>query len=119
MDDPAEFRALLSYSPYHNLKAGVCYPPTIITAGTNDETAVPSHAYKFTAALQAAQGCQANLILLQAVEGAGHGFGSTPEQAADVWAFQLAFVTRAMNLPMQSDRESPSSRKGSNSRKSE
>ena len=26
-DDPEEFKALLAYSPYHNLKPGTCYPP--------------------------------------------------------------------------------------------
>jgi prolyl oligopeptidase len=98
VENPAEFRALLNYSPYHNIKQGVCYPPTIIEDGTHDETAFPSHAYKFTAALQAAQGCD-NPVLLLAVEGAGHGFGTTPEQAADTTGFELAFVTKALKLP--------------------
>jgi prolyl oligopeptidase len=99
VDNIAEFHELLNYSPYHNLKQGECYPPTIIEAGTHDETAVPSHAYKFTAALQAAQGCRENPILLLAVEGAGHGFGATPEQAADTTAFEIAFVTKALSAP--------------------
>jgi prolyl oligopeptidase len=97
VDNPAELQELLNYSPYHNLKAGECYPPTIIEAGTLDESAVPSHAYKFAAALQAAQGCRRNPVFLLAVEGAGHGFGATPEQSADTTAFELAFVTKILS----------------------
>ena len=102
VEDNAEFKSLLAYSPYHNVKAGSCYPPTLITAGSRDETAVPSHAYKFTASLQAAQGCRENPILLQSVEGAGHGFGVTPEQAADTWAFELAFAVNALGVEAHS-----------------
>ena len=105
VDNPAELQELLNYSPFHNLKAGQCYPPTIIEAGTHDETAVPSHAYKFAAALQAAQGCRENPIFLLAVEGAGHGFGATAEQAADTTAFELAFVTKAITSPINSKPE--------------
>ena len=102
VEDNAEFKSLLAYSPYRNIRAGSCYPPTLITAGSRDETAVPSHAYKFTASLQAAQGCRENPILLQSVEGAGHGFGVTPEQAADTWAFELAFAVHALDVESRS-----------------
>ena len=27
-EDPDDFEALYAYSPYHNLKEGICYPPT-------------------------------------------------------------------------------------------
>jgi prolyl oligopeptidase len=109
VEDSAEFKSLLAYSPYHNIRAGSCYPSTLITAGSRDETAVPSHAYKFTASLQAAQGCRENPILLQTVEGAGHGFGVTPEQAADTWAFELAFVVHALDVESHSKNTSAGS----------
>ena len=94
--DPDEFRALLAYSPYHNLKPGTCYPPTLITAGERDETTVPSHSYKFAAALQAAQGCS-KPALLQMMWGTGHVLGSTREQSAEILARQLAFLDSALN----------------------
>jgi prolyl oligopeptidase len=93
--DPEDFAALAGYSPYHNVRPGTCYPPTLVTAGEKDETAVPSHAYKFVAALQAAQGC-ANPVLLQVVWGGGHGYGTTPAQSALTYARQLAFLARAL-----------------------
>ena len=41
-DDPEEFRALLAYSPYHNLKPGVKYPPTLITTADTDDRVIPA-----------------------------------------------------------------------------
>jgi prolyl oligopeptidase len=96
-ENPDEFRALLAYSPYHNLKPGTCYPPTLITAGERDETTVPSHSYKFAAALQAAQGCE-NPVLLQVMWGTGHMLGKDREQAAEILGRQLAFLTEALGV---------------------
>lgn len=98
VEDPAQFRRLLASSPLHNLRSGACYPPTLVTASDRDETAVPAHAYKFTAELQFAQGCD-RPILLQVVRGAGHtSFGTTPEQAARMYARQLVFLRQALNV---------------------
>src|SRR3712207_3132033 len=30
-DDPAAFRYLMAYSPLHNIRAGTCYPATLVT----------------------------------------------------------------------------------------
>ena len=39
-DDPAQFEYLLKYSPYHNVRTGVRYPPTLVmTADTDDRVA--------------------------------------------------------------------------------
>ncbi|MGZ8867445.1 MAG: prolyl oligopeptidase family serine peptidase [Thermoanaerobaculia bacterium] len=91
-EDAAVLRAM---SPMHNLPERACAPPTLVTAGSKDETAVPSHAYKYVAALQRAQSCDAP-VLLQVVEGAGHSYGATAEQSARTWAVQLAFVEQFM-----------------------
>ena len=48
-DDPEMFRHLLAYSPLHNLRDGVCYPPTLIVTGDHDDRVVPSHSFKPTA----------------------------------------------------------------------
>jgi hypothetical protein len=92
-----EFNALRALSPYHNLKPEVCYPPTLVLAGEKDDIAVPSHAYKFVAALQASQPCS-NPALLQVAWGAGHTFGTSNETSAENWARQLAFVARALGI---------------------
>lgn len=95
--DPAEFKTLLASSPYHNVKSGQCYPPTLVMAGELDQTAVPAHAWKFTAAMQAAQGCD-NAVLLKTMKGAGHNYGGTAEQTVDSYTDELMFLTRTLRL---------------------
>ena len=56
-DNEPEFKALLAYSPYHNIKPGVCYPATLVTTADTDDRVVPGHSFKFAAALQHAQAC--------------------------------------------------------------
>lgn len=89
-DDPAEFKALLAYSPYQNIKPGTCYPPTLITTADTDDRVVPAHSFKFAAALQHAQSC-AKPVLIRIETRAGHGAGKPTSkriaEAADQWAF--------------------------------
>ncbi len=96
-DDPAQFKALLAYSPLHNIKPGTCYPPTLITTADHDDRVVPAHSFKFAAAIQAAQSCN-NPVLIRIETRAGHGAGKPTtkiiEEAADKWAF----LTRVLNF---------------------
>ncbi|MBX3424596.1 MAG: S9 family peptidase [Pirellulales bacterium] len=89
-EDPESFRALFAYSPYHNIRAGTSYPPTMITTADTDDRVVPMHSFKYAAAMQAAQGGEAP-ILLRVETRAGHGAGTPTskriDQAADRWAF--------------------------------
>ncbi len=89
-DDPEEFQALLAYSPYHNVKPGTAYPPTLIATGDHDDRVFPAHSFKFAAALQEAQqGPAPTLIRIETR--AGHGLGKPTakliEETADLWAF--------------------------------
>ena len=86
----ADFRTLLAYSPYHNLKAGVRYPPVLVTTADTDDRVVPGHSFKYIAALQAADPAGApHLIRIETR--AGHGSGKPTskviEETADVMAF--------------------------------
>jgi prolyl oligopeptidase len=95
-EDPRAFPHLLAYSPLHNLRTGACYPASLLLAADHDHTVVPSHAYKFAAALQAAQGCGAP-ILLRVATNASHGYASREEQIAeraDLWSFIAARLGR-------------------------
>ncbi|MFC5462840.1 prolyl oligopeptidase family serine peptidase [Massilia niabensis] len=89
-DNPEEFKALVKYSPLHNLKAGTSYPATMITTADHDDRVVPAHSFKFAAAAQAAQaGC--NPVLIRIDVKAGHGAGKPTtkqiEEVADRWGF--------------------------------
>jgi prolyl oligopeptidase len=91
-DDPAAFRYLRAYSPLHNVRQGTCYPATLLLAADHDDRVVPSHAYKFAAALQAAQGCD-RPILLRVASDASHSYASGAGAIAeltDMWAFVAA-----------------------------
>ena len=89
-DNPEQFKVLRSYSPYHNIKKGTCYPATLITTADTDDRVVPGHSFKFAAALQNAQRCD-NPVLIRIETRAGHGAGKPTtkriEEAADQWAF--------------------------------
>ena len=91
-DDANEFKALYAYSPLHNIKPGTSYPPTLITTADHDDRVWPGHSFKFAAALQAAQGGPAP-ILIRIETKAGHGAGKPTtkiiEDIADRWAFLL------------------------------
>ncbi|HEX5240134.1 MAG TPA: prolyl oligopeptidase family serine peptidase [Candidatus Limnocylindrales bacterium] len=90
-DDPDQFRTLLSYSPLHNCRPGVKYPPTLVTTGDHDDRVVPGHSFKFAAALQAAQAGDAP-ILLRVDTDAGHGVGKPVSKLIDERADVIAFL---------------------------
>ena len=97
-EDPKEFAVLRSYSPLHNLEPGKCYPATLTVVGEEDTSTSPMHGYKFTAALQRAQGC-GRAAMLKHIPGAGHyAYGTTAEQAARTEAEMLAFLVRTLGL---------------------
>ena len=48
-DDPKEWAFIQGFSPYHNLKDGVKYPPTLFMTSTRDDRVHPGHARKMTA----------------------------------------------------------------------
>ena len=91
-DDPAAFRYLYAYSPLHHVRSGTCYPATLVLTADHDHTVVPSHSYKFAAALQAAQGCS-RPILLRVASDASHSYASEAgaiAERSDLWAFVAA-----------------------------
>jgi prolyl oligopeptidase len=100
-EDPAEFQALRAYSPLHNLKPGVCYPPTLVTTADRDDRVVPWHSYKFAAELQHAQGC-ANPVMIRIETRAGHGAGKPVWMQIEDIADQFGFVANALGMPAPS-----------------
>ena len=91
-DDPKAFAYLFKYSPLHNLKPGTCYPATLVVTADHDDRVVPSHSFKFAAALQAAQGCSRPTLIRVETQGS-HGYSPTDKriaELADEWAFALA-----------------------------
>ena len=98
VEDADQFRALVAYSPVHNLKPGRCYPPTLVTTADHDDRVVPWHSYKFTAALQHAQSC-ANPVIVSIETRAGHGAGKPAWMQVEDWANQWAFLVKHLDMP--------------------
>jgi prolyl oligopeptidase len=96
-DDPEQMKALLAYSPLHHLKPGTHYPPTLITTADHDDRVFPAHSFKFAAALQAAQGGPAP-VLIRIDLNAGHGAGKPTAKYIDEAADRLAFFADALGM---------------------
>jgi prolyl oligopeptidase len=88
-EDPRQFPYLLAYSPYHNIKRGVRYPPTLIMTADTDDRVDPGMAKKFAARLQAEADGGPFLIRVEtkAGHGAGKPIGKVIEEEADILAF--------------------------------
>ena len=85
-----DFKFLYAYSPLHNVKENVDYPPTLVTTADTDDRVAPLHAKKFVATLQEKYK-GSNPILLRVETKAGHGAGKPTtkriEEAADIYTF--------------------------------
>ncbi len=88
--DPADFNALLAYSPYHHVVPGTRYPAVLMTTGENDGRVDPMQSRKFAAALEAASA--SGLPVLLRVNAAGHGMGSSRNERIDEDGDILAFL---------------------------
>jgi prolyl oligopeptidase len=88
----SEFKALLEMSTYHQIRDGTAYPAVLLVHGLNDPRVDVWHSAKAAARLQQATR-SGKPVLLRLDAQAGHGMGSTAEQAhamqADEWAFML------------------------------
>jgi len=100
-ENATEFAALRAYSPYHNVRPGICYPAVLVQADANDDRVVPWHSYKYAAALQAAQqaapGCR-RPALIRVETRSGHGAGASLSKTVNEYADQWAFVAASTGL---------------------
>ncbi len=96
-DNEADFRNLLSYSPYHHIRQGINLPTMLIRTGANDSRVDPLHAKKFTAALQNNPG-QINPVLLYIDYNVGHGSGQATKQRIDNIMVDLEFMMNQLGM---------------------
>jgi prolyl oligopeptidase len=89
-EEEEPFRAILRYSPYHNIVEGRDYPAILAITADADSRVVPGHTFKYVAALQAADlGPKPRLVRVETR--AGHGGGLPRDKTialySDMWAF--------------------------------
>ncbi|MEW4468058.1 prolyl oligopeptidase family serine peptidase [Parasphingorhabdus sp. JC815] len=96
-DKEADFRNLLSYSPYHNIKDGTDYPAIIVSTADTDDRVVPGHSFKYTARLQALDtGDKPHLIRIETR--AGHGSGKPTDKLIEEYSDIYGFMADAVDL---------------------
>jgi prolyl oligopeptidase len=96
-DDPEDFRALLSYSPYYNVRDGIAYPATMIVSGDSDQNCNPLHARKMTARLQAANVSE-NPIFLDYSRYRGHSPVLPLSDRIEALSDRMAFLCDQLQL---------------------
>lgn len=96
--DIDQFRTLIAYSPLHNVKAHVDYPPVLVTTGEADDRVVPAHAMKFVATLQAAADAKSRPRLLLSQNEVGHGLGKPRSKILELDCAIYTFVMTSCHV---------------------
>jgi prolyl oligopeptidase len=92
-----QFKTLDAYSPYHNLKPGTKYPPTMIQTSDHDDRVFPAHSFKYAAEMQRDQAGSAPILLFVELK-AGHGGGKPLQKVIDENADKYAFLSEALHF---------------------
>ncbi len=100
-----EFKALYKYSPLHNVRRDIAYPPVLVTTADHDDRVVPAHSFKYTAEMQLAAndyakatGKSTGPVLVRIESQAGHGAGTPTSKIIEERSDVLAFFANALGL---------------------
>jgi len=96
-DRDADFRWILRYSPYQNVRSGVNLPETLVVAGEYDSRVDPLHAKKFVAEVQNNLG-QVSPFMLYMDFDSGHGVGKSQQQRVVDRDYELRFLMNALGM---------------------
>ena len=94
-DDPREWEFVRTFSPYHNVRKEVAYPPILFTTSTRDDRVHPGHARKM-AARMIEQGH--DVWYYENIEG-GHGGAANNAQRAFMSALAYRFLWSELTAP--------------------
>ena len=99
-DQAEDFKWLSAYSPIHNIRPGVNFPPILITTADHDDRVVPAHSFKYAATLQAADtGSAPQLIRIET--SAGHGAGKPTSKVIEERADILSFIANVFDMSVK------------------
>ncbi|SEH18862.1 prolyl oligopeptidase [Sphingopyxis sp. YR583] len=91
-DVPGDWAFLSKYSPYHNIRKGVKYPPIFLYLSTKDDRVHPGHARKFAARLME----NSNRVYYHEYLEGGHSVGADHAEDAVRAAMLHGFLTREL-----------------------
>ncbi len=92
--NPDERAAILSYSPYQNVKKGAAYPPVFFVTATSDDRVSPVHARKMAARMEE----QGHEVLFYENTDGGHAAAADHRQAAEMWALSFVYLAQKLGL---------------------
>jgi prolyl oligopeptidase len=87
-DKPEDWAFIQTFSPYHNLRDGVSYPPVLFYTATSDDRVGPVQARKMAARMQA-RGIE-DVLFYENREG-GHAGSADNAQEAQMQAMSVEF----------------------------
>ncbi|MFH1727341.1 MAG: prolyl oligopeptidase family serine peptidase [Pseudomonadota bacterium] len=96
-DNPEHFKFLYKYSPLHNIKENVAYPPLLVMTADHDDRVDPAHSKKFIATLNEKYNGP-NPILLRVEFKAGHGKGKPTSKAIEEYADMYSFIYKTLDI---------------------
>jgi prolyl oligopeptidase len=91
-DKAEEWDFIEAFSPYHNVKAEVDYPPILFTTSTRDDRVHPGHARKMMARMQEQEH---DVRYYENIEG-GHGGAADNKQRAHMQALAFTFLKQQL-----------------------
>ncbi|HEY1770575.1 MAG TPA: prolyl oligopeptidase family serine peptidase [Chthoniobacterales bacterium] len=97
-ENPEQFKYLIKYSPYQNVKKGTKYPAVMFNSGDSDTRVAPLHARKMTALVQADDGGDRPVLLHYELK-AGHSSGVSITQLVSDTTDELAFLWNETDPP--------------------
>ncbi|MGH9763485.1 MAG: prolyl oligopeptidase family serine peptidase, partial [Blastocatellia bacterium] len=90
-EEAEQFKYILKYSPYQNVKKGTKYPAVMFVSGDFDTRVAPLHARKMCALMQASTGSDKPILLHYDTE-AGHSGGQPVTKAIDNLTDEFTFL---------------------------
>lgn len=96
-NDPEDFAALYSYSPYHHIQERTDYPSVLFVSGDSDDRCNPAHVRKMAARLQERAGQDASVVVDYS-EQRGHSPVLPLSVRVDALTRRIAFLSREMNI---------------------
>ncbi len=96
-ENPAQFKVLYAYSPYHHVRADRAYPAVLFVTGDADTRVAPLHARKMTALMQSLP-LQKRPVLLYYNTEVGHSGGEPVSKQVERRSHVLAFLFHEVGL---------------------
>jgi prolyl oligopeptidase len=97
VEDAEDFRALLAYSPYHNVKDTADYPAMLFVTGDADDRCNPAHVRKMVAALQE-RPSQRQLVIVDYLKEWGHFPTLSLTERVEALDRKIAFLCEQLNV---------------------